>query len=132
MEMEKMTHLFFTEAKAECWTFPSSQHFLSPTSVPSECCNGKVQQREGKAACPALPCMRNTTYQWEHQLKNEMDGSPWQYGQDHFMRWAQPQNSVFQCRQTLGLACRSRIQTTVLLLQGTPHLERIDEKDKCV
>lgn len=31
--MEKMTHLFSAEAKAECWTFPSSHQFLSPTPV---------------------------------------------------------------------------------------------------
>lgn len=92
--MERMTHLFSAEAKAECWNFPSLHHFLSPISVLSERCNGKVQQREEKAACPALPCMRKTPYQWEHQLKSEMDGSLWQYGQDHLMRWAQPQNPI--------------------------------------
>lgn len=110
---EKMTHLFSVEAKAECWAFPSSHQFLSPTSVLSECCNGKAQQRERKAAYPALPSRRKT-YQWEHPPKSESDGSPWQYGQDHLMRWAQTQNRVFQCRQTLGLVSRSRIQTTVL------------------
>lgn len=111
--MGKMTHLFSAEAKAECWTFCFSHQFLSPTSVLSECCNGKVQQREGKAACPAIPCMRKLLASGNN-LKGEMVGSPWQYGQDHLMRWAQTQNCVFQCRQTLGLASRSRMQTTVL------------------
>lgn len=110
---EKMTHLFSAEAKAGCWTLPSSHQFLSPTSVLSECCNRKAQKRERKAAYPALPCMRET-YQCEHPPKSGTDGSPWQYGQDHLTRWAQTQNRVFQRRQTLGLASRSRIQTTVL------------------